>query len=87
MAGTEILTLAAGKASGTGWIPSIAICLILAVVSSRTFSLVGKSCELTGLDSFNDLWGFAFGTMVFVQYFFVSIIYTGLIGDVFSYFF
>lgn len=92
VAGAGILTLAAGKASGTGWIPSIAICLVLAAVSSHTFSLVGKSCELTGLDSFKDLWGYAFAkqsawivdTMVFVQCFFVSIIYTGLLGDVFS---
>ena len=93
VAGAGILTLAAGKATGTGWIPSIAICLALAAVSSHTFSLVGKSCELTGLNSFKDLWGFAFGSsetawvvdsMVFVQCFFVSIIYTGLLGDVFS---
>ncbi len=93
VAGAGILTLAAGKATGTGWIPSIAICLALAAVSSHTFSLVGKSCELTGLNSFKDLWGYAFGssetawvvdTMVFVQCFFVSIIYTGLLGDVFS---
>lgn len=93
VAGAGILTLAAGKASGTGWIPSVAICLMLAAVSSHTFGLVGKSCELTGLDSFKDLWGYAFDsnesawivdTMVFVQCFFVSIIYTGLLGDVFS---
>jgi len=104
VAGAGILTLAAGKASGTGWIPSIAICLALAAVSSHTFSLVAKSCELTGLDSFKDLWSYAFGggdetksesggaaetawivdTMVFVQCFFVSVIYTGLLGDVFS---
>ena len=93
VAGAGILTLAAGKASGTGWIPSILICLAIATVSSHTFSLVGKSCELTGLDSFKDLWSYAFGssetawvvdTMVFVQCFFVSIIYTGLLGDVFS---
>jgi len=93
VAGAGILTLAAGKASGTGWIPSIAICLLLAAVSSHTFSLVGKSCALTGLNSFKDLWAYAFDsdksawivdTMVFVQCFFVSIIYTGLLGDVFS---
>ena len=93
VAGAGILTLAAGKATGTGWIPSIGICLALATVSSHTFTLVGKSCELTGLNSFKDLWSYAFGssktawvvdTMVFVQCFFVSIIYTGLLGDVFS---
>ena len=92
VAGAGILTLAAGKASGTGWIPSIAICLTLAAVSSHTFSLVGKSCELTNCDSFKDLWAYAFGpktawvvdTMVFVQCFMVSILYTGLLGDVFS---
>ena len=93
VAGAGILTLAAGKATGTGWIPSIAICLTLAAVSSHTFSLVGKSCDLTGLNSFKDLWAYAFrsdksawivDTMVFVQCFFVSIIYTGLLGDIFS---
>lgn len=106
VAGAGILTLAAGKATGTGWIPSVVICIALAAVSSHTFALVGKSCEMTGLDSFKDLWGYAFGvdgkkkssndsdndnnsawvvdTMVFVQCFFVSIIYTGLLGDVFS---
>ena len=93
VAGAGILTLAGAKASGTGWIPSIVLCLALATVSSHTFSLIGKSCEMTGLDSFKDLWAYAFGseesawvvdTMVFVQCFFVSIIYTGLLGDVFS---
>mmetsp|Transcript_16828 Transcript_16828/g.38632 ORF Transcript_16828/g.38632 Transcript_16828/m.38632 type:complete len:546 (-) Transcript_16828:559-2196(-) len=60
-AGSGILTLAAAKATGTGWIPSILICLALAAVNSHTFSLVGMSCEMTGCDSFKDLWAYAFG--------------------------
>lgn len=93
VAGAGILTLAAGKASGnTGWIPSIMICTILAFVSAHTFGLIGRSCELTGEETFKGLWASAFGkptawvvdSMVFIQCFFVSIIYTGLLGDIFS---
>jgi len=102
VAGAGILTLAAGKAtSHTGWIPALLICVTLASLSSHTFALVGKSCELLSEDfkkeapspQFKDLWEYAFqskesawivDSMVFTQCFFVSIIYTGLLGDVFS---
>ena len=92
VAGAGILTLAAGKATGTGWIPSILISISLAFCSAHTFTLIGKACEMTGHDTFKGLWGDAFGTktawivdsMVFTQCFFVSIIYTGLLGDIFS---
>jgi len=92
VAGAGILTLAAGKATGTGWIPSIGICVVLALVSSHTFTLIGKACELTDQTTFKGLWTDAFGastawivdSMVFCQCFFVSIIYTGLLGDIFS---
>lgn len=92
VAGAGILTLAGGKASGTGWIPSILICVTLASCSAHTFILIGKACEMTGEKSFKGLWAGAFGektawivdSMVFIQCFFVSIIYTGLLGDIFS---
>lgn len=93
VAGAGILTLAAGKASGTGWVPSIAILLAIAYASSHTFYLVGKSMELTGCGTFKDLWCYAFDSdtsayivdlAVFLQCFFVSVLYTGLLGDVFS---
>lgn len=92
VAGAGILTLAAGKASGTGWIPSILICAAIAFCSSHTFILIAKACEMTGEKTFKGLWSKAFGpktawivdSMVFIQCFFVSIIYTGLLGDIFS---
>jgi len=92
VAGAGILTLAAGKASGTGWIPSILTCMALAFMSAHTFILIGKACEMTGEKTFKGLWAGAFGertswivdSMVFIQCFLVSIIYTGLLGDIFS---
>jgi amino acid permease len=92
VAGAGILTLAAGKASGTGWIPSIITCVTMAFFSAHTFILIGKACEMTGEKTFKGLWAKAFGSktawvvdsMVFIQCFFVSIIYTGLLGDLFS---
>lgn len=93
VAGAGLLTLAAGKAvSGTGWVPSIMTCVALAFGSAQTFSLIGKACEMTGEGSFKGLWSVAFGdqtswvldSFVFVQTFFSSVIYTGLLGDIFS---
>lgn len=92
VAGAGILTLAAGKASGTGWVPSILTCVTLAFCSAHTFVLIGKACEMTGERTFKGLWSKAFSpksawivdSMVFIQCFFVSIIYTGLLGDIFS---
>ena len=53
VAGAGLLTLAAGKATGgTGWIPSIAICMGLAFASAKTFVLIGKACEMTGEQTF-----------------------------------
>jgi sodium-coupled neutral amino acid transporter 11 len=92
VAGAGILTLSSAKASGTGWIPSIIISISLALCSAHTFILIAKACEMTGEDSFKGLWTKAFGaktayivdSMVFLQCFCVSIIYTGLLGDIFS---
>ena len=52
VAGAGILALSAGQAKGTGWIPSIAICALLGVISARTFSMIGEACELTGEEDF-----------------------------------
>lgn len=93
VAGAGLLTLAAGKAAGvTGWVPSILICCSLAYMSSTTFILIGKACELTGERTFKGLWSQAFGSgtayivdsIVFVQCFLSSTIYIGLLGDIFS---
>jgi len=93
VAGAGMLTLAAGKASGgTGWMPSVAIVGALALASARTFTLIGKACELTGETSFKGLWGEAFGSktayivdsIVFINCFLSSTIYIGLLGDIFS---
>jgi len=93
VAGAGMLTLAAGKATGaTGWVPSVVICVGLALASARTFTLIGKACDLTGETSFKGLWGQAFGprtayivdSIVFIQCFLSSTIYIGLLGDIFS---
>lgn len=52
VAGAGILTLAAGKASGTGWIPSVAIVASLGLAASTTFRMIAKACELTGENDF-----------------------------------
>jgi hypothetical protein len=52
VAGAGILTLAAGKATGTGWIPSILIGASLAAVSAHTFTLIGKACDMSGEKDF-----------------------------------
>jgi len=92
VAGAGILTLAAGKASGTGWIPSIFICSTLAALSAHTFTLIGHACELSGERDFAGLWSRAFGKetaylvslVVSLQGTASQIIYAGMIGDVFS---
>jgi hypothetical protein len=52
VAGAGILTLSAGMASGTGWIPAILICAVLGSLSAHCFSLIGNACELTGEHNF-----------------------------------
>jgi hypothetical protein len=52
VAGAGILTLAAGMTTGTGWIPSIFICIVLGLIGSHTFSIVGDACEMTGESDF-----------------------------------
>ena len=48
VAGAGILTLAAGKAKGSGWIPSILLCAVLGIISCHTFCIIGQDCEMTG---------------------------------------
>lgn len=48
VAGAGILTLSAGMAAGTGWLPALLTCAVLGVIGSHTFSIIGEACELTG---------------------------------------
>jgi len=92
VAGAGLLTLAAGKATGTGWVPAVITCVALAFGSGHTFGLIGRACEMTDETTFKGLWSRAFdeGTawlvdsMIFCQTFLASIIYIGLLGDIFS---
>mmetsp|Transcript_16570 Transcript_16570/g.24854 ORF Transcript_16570/g.24854 Transcript_16570/m.24854 type:complete len:528 (+) Transcript_16570:271-1854(+) len=93
VAGSGLLTLSAGKASGaTGWLPSICLCGLLAILSAMTFIMIGRTCELTGEKTFKGLWSQAFGSrraylvdsIIFVQCFLGTVIYIGLLGDIFS---
>ena len=52
VAGAGILTLSAGMAAGTGWIPAMIICAILGAIGSHTFCIIGDACELTGQTDF-----------------------------------
>lgn len=94
VAGVGILTLASGKAaSGTGWIPSIAISCGLAYASASTFILIGKACEISGEKSFRGLGSYAFGSgvvpvlvdsMIFISCFMGCALYIGCMGDIFT---
>jgi len=61
-------------------------------MSSSTFILIGKACELTGERTYKGLWSKAYGSgtsyvvdsIVFVQCFLSSTIYIGLLGDIFT---
>lgn len=46
VSGAGILSLSAGQAKGTGWIPSIAISVALGLISARTFCMVGEACDM-----------------------------------------
>lgn len=92
VAGAGILTLAAGKAKGTGWIPSIALCTILGAISAYTFAIIGKACETTGEKDFKGLWSRTIGpnttyivdSMIAILCIACAIIYSGILGDVFT---
>jgi len=92
VAGAGILTLSSGVASGTGWIPAITICATLAALSGHCFSIIGEACELTGESDFKGLWKRTIGErsaylvdfMIAVMCLSCSIIYSGILGDVFT---
>lgn len=78
VAGAGILTLAAGKAKGSGWIPSILLCTALGLISSHTFTMIGQDCELTGEADFKvcvDHIQEILGSFVFTLEIFVSGLY------------
>jgi hypothetical protein len=60
VAGAGILTLSAGMAPGTGWIPAILICAVLGILSGHTFAIIGEACELTGEGDFKVCWSYCF---------------------------
>jgi hypothetical protein len=92
VAGAGILTLASGVAPGTGVIPAIIICFTLGTLSGHCFSIIGDACELTGESDFKGLWMKTIGpnsaymvdTMIAVMCLSCSVIYSGILGDVFT---
>ncbi len=92
VAGAGILTLSSGVASGTGWVPAITICVVLAVLSGHCFSMIGEACELTGETNFKGLWKRTIGkksaylvdSMIAIMCLSCSVIYSGILGDVFT---
>ncbi|OEU20517.1 Aa_trans-domain-containing protein [Fragilariopsis cylindrus CCMP1102] len=92
VAGAGILTLASGVAPGTGVIPAIIICFTLGTLSGHCFSIIGDACELTGESDFKGLWMKTIGpnsaymvdTMIAIMCLSCSVIYSGILGDVFT---
>ena len=92
VAGAGILTLSAGMASGSGWIPAILICVSLGALSAHSFSIIGDACEMTGEADFKGLWSKTIGTsttylvdaMIAVMCLACCVIYSGILGDVFT---
>lgn len=92
VAGAGILTLSSGVSVGIGWIPAIAICATLGALSGHCFSIIGEACELTGESDFKGLWkktigentAFLVDTMIAIMCLSSSVIYSGILGDVFT---
>jgi sodium-coupled neutral amino acid transporter 11 len=92
VAGAGLLTLSAGMAAGTGWIPAILICSFLGAISSHTFCLVGKACEMTDEVDFKGLWARTLGenttylvdSIIAIMCLAAAVIYSGILGDVFT---
>mmetsp|Transcript_15792 Transcript_15792/g.36365 ORF Transcript_15792/g.36365 Transcript_15792/m.36365 type:complete len:505 (-) Transcript_15792:2973-4487(-) len=92
VAGAGILTLSSGVAVGTGYIPAILICATLGALSAHCFSIIGEACELTGESDFKGLWKKTIGentaymldTMIAIMCFSSAVIYSGILGDVFT---
>jgi amino acid permease len=92
VAGAGMLTLSAGMASGSGWIPAILICVGLGALSAHTFCIIGEACELTGEKDFKGIWSKTIGNsttfmvdaMIAVMCIACCVIYSGILGDVFT---
>jgi len=92
VAGAGILTLSAGMASGSGWIPAIMICVGLGTLSAHSFSIIGEACEMTGEETFKGLWSKTIGdsttylvdAMIALMCLACCVIYSGILGDVFT---
>jgi amino acid permease len=92
VAGAGILTLSAGMAAGTGWIPAVVICAMLGVISSHTFCLVGRACEMMDEPDFKGLWARTIGpkstylvdSIIAIMCLAGAVIYSGILGDVFT---
>ena len=90
VAGAGILTLSAGMAKGTGWIPSLLTCLVLGTISSHGFCLIGESCRLLDQRDFKGLWARTISPrstavvdlIIALMCTAASVIYSGILGDV-----
>lgn len=92
VAGAGILTLSSGMASGTGFVTASIICAILGLLSGHCFAIVGEACELTKQSDFKGLWRTTIGSntawivdaIIAVMCVACAIIYSGILGDVFT---
>jgi Transmembrane amino acid transporter protein len=92
VAGAGILTLSAGMAPGTGYMTAMIICAVLGLLSAHCFAIVGEACELTKQPDFKGLWKTTIGqnsawvvdAVIAVMCLACSIIYSGILGDVFT---
>lgn len=97
VAGAGILTLSAGMAPGggsgnTGYATAVIICAVLGLLSGHCFAIVGEACEMTDQADFKGLWkttigedsAWAVDAIIAVMCLACSIIYSGILGDVFT---
>lgn len=92
VAGAGILALSAGMTGGTGWIPSVLLVIVLGILSSHSFKIIGEACEMTGEADFKGLWSRTISSqstymvdgMICIMCFAAAIIYSGILGDVFT---
>jgi len=90
VAGAGMLSLAAGMAAGTGWLPALLICIVLGVLSAHTFSMIGHSSYYTGETDFKGICTWTIGkhyawitdSSIALMNFAGGIIYAGILGDV-----
>ncbi|KAG7373056.1 transmembrane amino acid transporter [Nitzschia inconspicua] len=92
VAGAGILTLSAGMSPGTGYMTAMIICALLGLLSGHCFAIVGEACELTEEPDFKGMWKATIGNdsawivdaIIAVMCLACSIIYSGILGDVFT---